>query len=97
MAGFTVLHNDQSGSKSCLAAFAKSPAPTSTGKPAANYFTTLLNNNYNNAIPGWAGAGDRQGLGNLHQKRQQHAIYGKISNKAKRGTTSACATSALKV
>ncbi len=43
-----------------------------------------------------AGRGDRPGLGDVHQERSSRQITVKWS-KAKRGTTGACATSALKV
>ena len=74
---FTVLHNDQSGGVILPGGSYTVSSPNLGCLTASNYFTTFLNR-YNLAIPGWTGVAIRPGLGNIHQERQQHAIYRQV-------------------
>ena len=92
---FTVLHNDQSGGLILPGGSYTVSSPNLGCKTASNYFTTFLNK-YNNAIPGWAGVETAKGWGTYIKNGSSTQFTVKWS-KAKRGTTSVCATSALKV
>ena len=92
---FTVLHNDQSGGVILPGGSYTVSSPNLACLTASNYFTTFLNR-YNNAIPGWAGVDIAKGWGTYIKNGSSTQFTVKWS-KAKRGTTSACATSALKV
>jgi hypothetical protein len=92
---FTVLHNDQSGGVILPGGSYTVSSPNLGCLTASNYFTTFLNR-YNNAIPGWAGVEIAKGWGTYIKNGSSTQFTVKWS-KAKRGATSACATSALKV
>jgi hypothetical protein len=92
---FTVLHNDQSGGVILPGGSYIVSSPNLGCMTASTYFTTFLNK-YNNAIPGWAGVEIAQGWGTYIKNGSSTQFTAKWS-KAKRGATSACATSALKV
>jgi hypothetical protein len=92
---FTVLHNDQSGGVILPGGSYTVSSPNLGCMPASNYFTTFLNR-YNNAIPGWAGVETAKGWGTYLKNGSSTQFTVKWS-KAKRGATSACPTSALKV
>jgi Domain of unknown function (DUF4232) len=92
---FTVLHNDQSGGVILPGGSYTVSSPNLGCLTASNYFTTFLNR-YNNAIPGWTGVETAKGWGTYLKKGSSTQFTVKWS-KAKRGGTSACATSALKV
>ena len=93
--GFTVLHNDQSGGVILPGGSYTVSSPNLSCSTASNYFTTFLNK-YNLAIPGWKGVETAKGWGTYIKNGSTTQFTVKWS-KAKRGTTSACATSALKV
>ena len=93
--GFTVLHNDQSGGVVLPGGSYTVSSPNLGCATASNYFTTFLNK-YNYAIPGWKGVDIAKGWGTYIRNGSSTQFTVKWS-KAKRGTTSACATSALKV
>jgi Protein of unknown function (DUF4232) len=93
--GFTVLHNDQSGGVILPGGSYAVSSPNLGCKTASNYFTTFLNK-YNLAIPGWTGVVTGKGWG-TYIKNGSSAQFTVKWNKATRGTTSSCATSALKV
>ena len=92
---FTVLHNDQSGGLVLPGGSYTVSSPNLGCSTASNYFTTFLNK-YNNAIPGWTGVEIAKGWGTYIKNGSSTQFTVKWS-KAKRSTTSACATSALKV
>jgi hypothetical protein len=92
---FTVLHNDQSGGVILPGGGYTVSSPNLGCKTASNYFTTFLNK-YNLAIPGWTGVVTGKGWGTFIKNSSSTQFTVKWS-KAKRGTTSSCATSALKV
>jgi hypothetical protein len=92
---FTVLHNDQSGGVILPGGSYTVSSPNLGCLTASNYFTTFLNR-YNNAIPGWAGVEIAKGWGTYIKSGSSTQFTVKWS-KAKRGTTGACATSALRV
>ena len=92
---FTVLHNDQSGGVILPGGSYTVSSPNLGCLTASNNFTTFLNR-YNNAIPGWAGVEIAKGWGTYIKNGSSTQFTVKWS-KAKRGTTGACATSALKV
>ncbi len=93
--GFTVLHNDQSGGVILPGGSYTVSSPNLGCLTASNYFTTFLNK-YNLAIPGWKGVEIAKGWGTYIRSGSSTQFTVKWS-KAKRGTTSSCATSALKV
>lgn len=93
--GFTVLHNDQSGGVILPGGSYTVSSPNLGCQTASNYFTTFLNK-YNYAIPGWKGVEIAKGWGTFIKNGSSTQFTVKWS-KAKRGTTSSCATSALKV
>jgi hypothetical protein len=93
--GFTVLHNDQSGGVILPAGSYTVSSPNLGCVTASNYFTTFLNR-YNYTIPGWAGVVVAKGWATYIKKGSSTQFTVKWS-KAKRGASSACATSALKV
>jgi hypothetical protein len=93
--GFTVLHNDQSGGVILPGGSYTVSSPNLGCKTASSYFTTFLNK-YNLAIPGWTGVVTGKGWGTFIKKGSSAQFTVKWS-KAKRGTTSSCAASALKV
>ncbi len=92
---FTVLHNDQSGGVILPGGSYTVSSPNLGCKTASNYFTTFLNK-YNLAIPGWKGVATGKGWGTFIRNGSSTQFTVKWS-KAKRGTTSVCSTSALKV
>lgn len=92
---FTVRHNDQSGGVILPGGSYTVSSPNLGCRTASNYFTTFLNR-YNYAIPGWKGVGIAKGWGTYIRNGSSTQFTVKWS-KAKRGTTSSCATSALKV
>jgi hypothetical protein len=92
---FTVLHNDQSGGVILPGGSYTVSSPNLGCQTASSYFTTFLNK-YNNAIPGWKGVETAKGWGTYLRNGSSTQFTVKWS-KAKRGTTSVCATSALKV
>jgi hypothetical protein len=92
---FTVLHNDQSGGLVLPAGSYTVSSPNLSCATASNDFTTFLNK-YNNAIPGWTGVEIAKGWGTYIKNGSSTQFTVKWS-KAKKSTTSACATSALKV
>ncbi len=92
---FTVLHNDQSGGVILPGGSYTVSSPNLGCMTASNYFTTFLNR-YNTAIPGWAGVDIAKGWGTYIKNGSSTQFTVKWS-KAKRATTSACATSALNV
>ena len=92
---FTVLHNDQSGGVVLPGGSYTVSSPNLGCSTASNYFTTFLNK-YNLAIPGWKGVEIAKGWGTYIKNGSSTQFTVKWS-KAKRSTTSACATSALKV
>ena len=92
---FTVLHNDQSGGVILPGGSYTVSSPNLGCLTASNYFTTFLNR-YNNAIPGWAGVEIGKGWGTYIKNASSTQFTVKWS-KAKRGATSACTTSAVKV
>jgi Protein of unknown function (DUF4232) len=92
---FTVLHNDQSGGVTLPAGKYTVSSPNLGCKPASNYFKTFLDK-YNHAIPGWTGKAIAKGWGTYMNNSGTAQFTVKWSN-AKGSTTSACATSALKV
>jgi hypothetical protein len=92
---FTVLHNDQSGGVILPGGSYTVSSPNLGCATASNYFTTFLNR-YNYAIPGWKGVEIAKGWGTYIKNGSSTQFTVKWS-KAKRGTTSVCATSALKV
>ena len=92
---FSVLHNDQSGGVILPGGSYTVSSPNLGCQTASNYFTTFLNR-YNNAIPGWAGVETAKGWGTYIKNGSSTQFTVKWSQ-AKRGATSACATSALKV
>jgi len=92
---FTVLHNDQSGGLVLPAGSYTVSSPNLSCSTASNYFTTFLNK-YNSAIPGWTGVEIAKGWGSYIKNGSSTQFTVKWS-KAKKSTTSACATSALKV
>ena len=92
---FTVLHNDQSGGIILPGGTYTVSSPNLGCITASNYFTTFLNK-YNNAIPGWAGVEIAKGWG-TYIKNGSSTQFAVKWSKAKRGATSTCATSALKV
>lgn len=93
--GFTVLHNDQSGGVILPGGGYTVSSPNLGCLTASNYFTTFLNR-YNYAIPGWNGVELANGWGTYIKNGSSTQFTVKWS-KAKRGTTSGCATSTLKV
>jgi hypothetical protein len=93
--GFTVLHNDQSGGVILPSGSYTVSSPNLGCQTASNYFTTFLNK-YNYAIPGWKGVEIAKGWGTFIRNGSSTQFTVKWS-KAKRGTTSSCATSALRV
>ena len=93
--GFTVLHNDQSSGVILPAGSYTVSSPNLGCSTASSYFTTFLNK-YNYAIPGWKGVETAKGWGTYIRNGSSTQFTVKWS-KAKRGTTSVCATSALKV
>jgi Protein of unknown function (DUF4232) len=93
--GFTVLHNDQSGGVILPSGSYTVSSPNLGCQTASNYFTTFLNR-YNYAIPGWKGVEIAKGWGTFIKNGSSTQFTVKWS-KAKRGTTSSCPTSALKV
>src|ERR1700751_4560834 len=93
--GFTVLHNDQSGGVILPGGSYTVSSPNLGCQTASNYFTTFLNK-YNYAIPGWKGVDIAKGWGTFIKNGSGTQFTVKWS-KAKRGTTSACSSSALKV
>jgi Protein of unknown function (DUF4232) len=92
---FTVLHNDQSGGVILPGGSYTVSSPNLGCLTASNYFTTFLNK-YNLAIPGWKGVETAKGWGTYIRNGGSTQFTVKWS-KAKRGTTSVCSTSALKV
>ena len=92
---FTVLHNDQSGGVILPGGSYTVSSPNLGCATASNYFTTFLNK-YNYAIPGWKGVEIAKGWGTYIKNGSSTQFTVKWS-KAKPGTTSVCATSALKV
>jgi hypothetical protein len=92
---FTVRHNDQSGAVILPGGSYTVSSPNLGCSTASNYFTTFLNK-YNYAIPGWKGVEIAKGWGTYIKNGSSTQFTVKWS-KAKRGTTSSCATSALKV
>jgi hypothetical protein len=92
---FTVLHNDQSGGVILPGGSYTVSSPNLSCATASKYFTTFLNK-YNLAIPGWKGVEIAKGWGTYLKKGSSTQFTVKWS-KAKRSTTSVCATSALKV
>jgi hypothetical protein len=92
---FTVLHNDQSGGVILPGGSYTVSSPNLGCQTASNYFTTFLNKS-NYAIPGWKGVEIAKGWGTFLRNGSSTQFTVKWS-KAKRGTTSSCATSALKV
>ncbi len=92
---FTVLHNDQSGGVILPGGSYTVSSPNLGCSTASSYFTTFLNK-YNLAIPGWHGVVIAKGWGTYIRNGSSTQFTVKWS-KAKRGTTSSCATSALKV
>ena len=92
---FTVLHNDQSGGVILPGGSYTVSSPNLGCKTASNYFTTFLNK-YNQAIPGWHGVAIGKGWGTFIRNGSSTQFTVKWS-KAKRGTTTVCSTSALKV
>jgi hypothetical protein len=92
---FTVLHNDQSGGVILPGGSYIVSSPNLGCLTASNYFTTFLNK-YNLAIPGWKGVEIGKGWGTFIRNGSSTEFTVKWS-KAKRGTTSGCSTSALKV
>ena len=92
---FTVLHNDQSGGVILPGGRYTVSSPNLGCQTASNYFTTFLNR-YNLAIPGWEGVETAKGWGTYIRNGSSTQFTVKWS-KAKRGTTSSCATSSLKV
>lgn len=93
--GFTVLHNDQSGGVVLPAGSYTVSSPNLGCQTASNYFTTFLNK-YNQAIPGWQGVEIAKGWGTYLKNGSSTQFTVKWSQ-AKRGTTSVCSSSALKV
>ena len=93
--GFTVLHNDQSGGVILPGGSYTVSSPNLSCSTASSYFTTFLNK-YNYAIPGWKGVDVAKGWG-MYIRNNSSTQFTVKWSKAKRGTTSACATSALKV
>jgi hypothetical protein len=92
---FTVLHNDQSGGVILPGGSYTVSSPNLGCRTASSYFTTFLNK-YNLAIPGWKGVETAKGWGTFIRNGSSTQFTVKWS-KAKRGTTSVCSTSALKV
>jgi Protein of unknown function (DUF4232) len=92
---FTVLHNDQSGGVILPGGSYTVSSPNLGCLTASNYFTTFLNR-YNYSIPGWKGVEVAKGWGTYIKNGSSTQFTVKWS-KAKRGATSGCATSALKV
>ena len=92
---FTVLHNDQSGGLVLPGGSYTVSSPNLGCATASNYFTTFLNK-YNYGIPGWQGVETAKGWG-TYIKNGSSTQFTVRWNKAKRGTTSRCVTSALKV
>ena len=92
---FTVLHNDQSGGVILPGGRYTVSSPNLGCRTASNYFTTFLNK-YNLAIPGWKGVEIAKGWGTFIKNGSSTQFTVKWS-KAKRGTTSVCSSSALKV
>ena len=92
---FTVLHNDQSGGVILPGGSYTVSSPNLGCLTASNYFTTFLNK-YNYAIPGWHGVEIAKGWGTYIKSSGSTQFTVKWS-RAKRGTTGACATSALNV
>jgi hypothetical protein len=92
---FTVLHNDQSGGVILPGGSYTVSSPNLGCKTASNNFTTFLNK-YNLSIPGWHGVAIGKGWGTFIRNGSSTQFTVKWS-KAKRGTTSVCSTSALKV
>ena len=92
---FTVLHNDQSGGVILPGGSYTVSSPNLDCSTASSYFTTFLNK-YNLAIPGWKGVETAKGWGTYIRNGSSTQFTVKWS-KARRGTTSVCSTSALKV
>jgi uncharacterized protein DUF4232 len=92
---FKVLHNDQSGGVILPGGSYTVSSPNLGCATASNYFTTFLNK-YNYAIPGWKGVEKAKGWG-TYIKNGSSTQFTVMWSKAKSGTTSSCATSALKV
>ena len=92
---FKVLHNDQSGGVILPEGSYTVSSPNLGCSTASNYFTTFLNK-YNYSIPGWKGAAKAKGWG-TYIKNGSSTQFTVMWSKAKAGTTSSCATSALKV
>ena len=92
---FTVLHNDQSGGVILPGGSYTVSSPNLSCQSASSYFTTFLNK-YNLAIPGWKGVAVANGWGTYIKHGNSTQFTVKWS-KAKRGTTSVCSSSALKV
>src|ERR1700727_1672051 len=92
---FTVLHNDRSGGVILPGGSYTVSSPNLGCSTASSYFTTFLNK-YNLAIPGWKGVATGKGWGTFIRNGSSTQFTVKWS-KAKRGTTSVCSTSALKV
>jgi hypothetical protein len=92
---FTVLHNDQSGGVVLPSGSYTVSSPNLGCQTASGYFTTFLNK-YNQAIPGWKGVETAKGWGTYIKNNSSTQFTVKWS-KAKRGATSVCASSALKV
>jgi hypothetical protein len=93
--GFTVLHNDQSGGVILPGGSYTVSSPNLACSTASSYFTTFLNK-YNLAIPGWKGVEVAKGWGTYIRNGSSTQFAVKWS-KAKRGTSSSCATSSLRV
>lgn len=92
---FTVLHNDQSAGVILPGGSYAVSSPNLGCLTASKYFTTFLNK-YNLAVPGWRGVAIAKGWGTFIRNGSSTQFTVKWS-KAKRGTTSVCSTSALKV
>ena len=92
---FKVLHNDQSGGVILPGGSYTVSSPNLGCSTASNYFTTFLNK-YNYAIPGWKGVEKAKGWG-TYIRNGSSTQFTVMWSKAKSGTTSSCATSALKV
>src|ERR1700759_5872013 len=92
--GFTVLHNDQSGGVILPGGSYTVSSPNLGCQTASSYFTTFLNK-YKTAIPGWTGVETAKGWG-TYIKNGSSTQFTVEWSKAKRSTTSSCATRPLK-
>jgi len=92
---FSVLHNDQSGGVTLPKGTYAVSSPNLSCQAASSNFKTFLNK-YNGAIPGWTGKQIAKGWG-TYTKNGSKTQFTVKWNKATGPTTTACATSALKI